>query len=1223
MPIPAFTRAARLIRSPHLAFGLLVLGFYFLPTPRVAAQTTSNITGTVTDTSGALVRGAQVTVENVATHIVSQVITNDAGSYVVADTLPGTYSITVKRDGFTARIINDVHVDVSKDTREDAQLVPGSEEQSVEVNSPAISLETTEPQIGTIIENKITEEIPILIGGGPGNQGPRDRQIDDYLFLAPGVTGGEWSHRIDGGTDYEDTVMFNGVVAVQAETQGYQSNINPPFEMVNEVQVLTSTFSAQYGLGQGVASYQFASGTDKLHGDAFEVLRNTVFNAAGANPGFNADGTRESAPSINEHNFGFSLGGPVPLPGSYNAQHKTFFHVSSDWFRLNQRDTGTMTVPSVAEVNGDFSSLLTQATPQTIFVPQGFVAPGGCTAPPPGQPWPGNIIPKGCFSPVSNSLLPLIPAPSLPGLSNNVSSSIGTLPTRQSNWGFSVDHILTETQKLHVSFWRDKYNYTFCCSNNAHFGNALGGATTEPRLGTGLFITYSNVLTPNLIMTAGFGGMGEINNGFNKFTGESLGSVVDGTVLPTISFNQNGLSNAPAPTTWGDSTAGSTIAVNRKLGLSFDNNYLWTRGRHTLNIGWELRRAEQDDHECPTCGGSFSFTNRTTADPANIAGTGNAFASFLLGDADASYRRLTQENRLRNFYVGSYIQDDWKVTPRLTINAGLRWDIMVPFTEQHNDVVYFDPMATNAAAVSPGGEPLLGAANQLGVSGYNRAVIPFKHVDPRFGLAYSINSKTVVSAGFSVNHLNGGPYDFGNNKLSLQYGTLLAGIYNVNSHGSNIPGNGQWDLNPLPLPNNTPFSPTEFNSEGALHQFSRNPGAYPYGEYWNVGVQRELPYNLLLSVAYVGNHGVHLPSMVNPINQTDPKYLAMFCASGNLSDPNCAMSPDSPNFAWTSKVAQADLASAGFSVCSAGTPSAGYYAPYCNFMSDYGASAGLSQALLSYPQYNPSESCGGLCNPFDLNGASTYNGLQTGLLKRFTNGLSLLANYTFSKSMSNTDSGFAYANYGSLNKFNQKAEWAVSAADQTQITNLALVYELPFGPGKQFLHEGGSLGKNVWGGWQFSGAFQYGSGTPLTAFTNSSDPLLNGFNRANFDKSVPLHVNYNNYYKGQSAFNTAAFSDPGFAAGNSARNLAELRSPFSSNENFALAKRFFAGEHVDMELRMEFFNVLNRMQVCSPDTTVSDGPENFGLVQPNGNGGSSPCQGNTPRQGQAFFKVSF
>jgi hypothetical protein len=1207
-------------RSPIARLLFLILCFCPLATS-AHAQTFSSITGTVTDTSGAVIPGAKVTVENTATHVVSQTITNGAGSYVSADVLPGNYVVTVEKAGFQTHIISPVNVDVSGQTRADAQLSPGSTLETVKVAAPDTALDTTQPQLGTVIENKLTQEIPVLIGGGPGNQGPRDRQIDDYLFLAPGVVGGEWSHRIDGGTDYANTVMFNGVVAVQAETQGYQSNINPPFEMVNEIQVLTTSFSAQYGLGQGVASYQFASGTDTLHGDGFEVLRNTMFNAAGANPGFNADGSKEGAPSIHEDNYGFSLGGPVVLPKLYNGQRKTFFHFSSDWFRLNQKDTGTMTVPSVAEVNGDFSGLLGLATPQPIFVPQGFVAPPGCTAPAPGQQWTGNIIPKACFSAASSSLLPLIPAPSRPGLSNNVSSSIGSLPTRQSNWGFSIDHNLSESQKLHLSYWRDKYSYTFCCSNNAHFGNELGGSTFEPRLGTGLFITYSKVLTPNLVMSAGFGGTGEINNGFNAHMGVDLASVVGETVLPTISFNQNGLPNAP--TTWGNSTAGSTIAVNRKLGLSFDNNFLWTAGRHNLNIGWELRRAAQDDNECPTCGGSFGFSNRTTADPNNIASTGNAFASFLLGDADSGYRRLTQENKLRNFYVGSYIQDDIKFTPKLTVNAGLRWDVMIPFTEQHNNVVYFDPTVSNAAAVSPGGSPLPGAANQLGVSGYNRADIVFTHFDPRLGMAYRLDNKTVISAGFSINHLNGGPYDFGNNKLSLQYGTLLAGIANYNSNGSNIPGFGQWDSRALPLPGNTPFSPTEFNGTGVLHAFAKNPGAYPYGEYWNLGLQRELPYNMVLSVAYVGNHGIHLPSMVNPINQTNPKYLSQFCPSANLNDPNCAMSPDSPNYAWTSPLAQSDLMAAGFSVCPAGTPSAGYYAPYCNFMADYGAHIGLSQALLPYPQYNPSESCGGLCNPFDMNGASTYNGVQTQLMKRYADGLSVLANYTYSRSMSNTDSGFAYQNYGSLNKFNQRAEWTVGAADQTNITNLALVYELPFGPGKQFLSSGGYLGKNLWGGWQMSGAFQYASGTPLTVYSNSADPLLNGFNRANYDASVPLRVNYNNYYKGKPVFTTAAFSDPGFAPGNSPRNLTQLRSPFGSNEDLALAKRFYTGERVQMELRMEFFNVLNRMQVCTPDGTVTDGANNFGFVQPNGSGGSSPCQGNTPRQGQAYFRISF
>jgi hypothetical protein len=358
------------------------------------AQSVSSISGTVTDATGAVIQDATVTVVNTATNVTSHATTNGAGSYIVADAIPGTYTVTVEKPGFEKRIISRVNVDVSKTTRTDAELITGSASDSVQVAAPDIALETTQPQLGTVIENKIVQEIPVIIGGGPGNQGPRDRQIDDYLFLAPGVQGGEWSHRINGGIDYENQAMFNGVVAVQAETQGYQSNINPPFEMIDEIQVLTSNFGAQYGMAQGVASYQFASGTNALHGDAFEVLRNTIFNAAGENPGFNANGTKQGAPTIDENNFGFSLGGPVVLPKVYHGINKTFFHFSADWFRLNQKDTGILTVPTVAEVGGDFSGLLGLPKPEPIFVPQGFVAPLGCVAPPPGQQWPGNIIPS-------------------------------------------------------------------------------------------------------------------------------------------------------------------------------------------------------------------------------------------------------------------------------------------------------------------------------------------------------------------------------------------------------------------------------------------------------------------------------------------------------------------------------------------------------------------------------------------------------------------------------------------------------------------------------------------------------------------------------------------------------------------------------------------------------------------------------------------------------------
>ena len=1220
------------VRRAAFAFGLAFCACALLLPVSSFAQGLSGVTGTVVDSTGAVVPGVTVTITNTATGIVRTTETTSSGTFFVTDLNPGTYKVKFELKGFKSVVQDGVNVSANAVATSNATLSTGEVTETVEVTAPEISVQTDQPQLGTVIQNTLLQEAPVaIIGGGPGNVGPRDRQIDDYLFTVPGVTGGEFEHRINGGISYQNEVMFNGVVAVQSETQGFQSNINPPFDMVGEVNVLTTNFGAQYGLAQGVASYRFATGTNMLHGNLFEGLRNSFFDAPGANDPLaftDANGVyHKPVPHVDQHNYGFSVGGPVWIPKVYNGKDKTFFFVAADWFRQNQQDQATMTVPTPAMVQGDFSGY-----PLPIFVPQNFVAPAGCAAPARGQQWPGNIIPSACFSALSKTVLPLIPAPVKAGLSGNMTSQVGVIATRQSNWGFSIDHNLTSKQALHGSFWRDKYNLPACCDNNAHFSNELSGLKQEPRLGTGLFLTYSNTFSTHLVMTAGFGWMGEINDEFNSHTNVSFAGVNGSNVLPTINFS----STVPnAPTSWGVNNAGETFSINRKLGISFDNNWLWTHGRHLFNIGFEIRRAYQDDHECQQCGGGFTFSNKTTANPADINGTGSAFASFLLGDADSAFRKFVAENRLRNFYIAPYIQDDFKLTTKLKINVGLRWDIMRPFTENDDNVVFFDASASNTAAVNPANnQPLSGAAGKLGTcsacAGYHRADINWHNFSPRLGFVYALNNKTTVLGGYSINFLDGGPYEFGNNKLSVTYGGLTNGIISTNSLGSNIPGYGFWDNNPLAVPQAAPFGPALYNSTGVLKQFGRNPGPNPYIQSWSAGVQRELAGNMLLSVAYVGNRVIHGPSMLNPPNQTNPAFLSKFCASGDPNDPNCLMSPASPNFAWTSAASQAALKSAGFGSTTYATGTCGnpggpvtLFTPYVAFCGDYGPSAGISQALLPYPMYNPSESAGGVTNLFNMAGTSFYNALQVQVQKRFSKGLSFLVNYTLSKNMSNTDSGFSSFNWGGLNGFNPKAEWSISSSDQPQILNVVGVYELPIGPGKTFLNKGGNVAKNILGGWQMSVSLNYASGTPISVTTFSTDPFLNGFNRSNFDSKVPLNVNYNNYYKGLPVYNTAAFSDPGFAAGNEPRNLSVLRNPFNANENLALGKRFFFGERVGFEMRVEFFNILNRMQVCNPDNTFSDGPNNFGFVSPDGNGGSNTCQGNSPRRGQLFLKLTF
>jgi hypothetical protein len=1241
--------------SVCLALGLL---FFLIPS-LLHAQGLSGVTGTVTDSSGGVVPGAKVTVTNNGTNVVHTAVTTSQGTYFITDLNPGAYTVRVEKEGFKTEVLQDVNVYVSQTATADATLSAGTSSTTVEVTAPSITLQTDEPNFGTVIQEKIVQEMPTFIGGG------RDRQIDEYLFLAPGVTGSSFSHRINGGIDYQNEVMFNGVVSAQAETQGFQTIYNPPYELVSEFNVISSNFSAKYGFSQGVASYRFASGTNQLHGDVFEINRNSFFDAAGANPPgtgiVNGVPVKGPVPHDVENNYGFSVGGPVWLPKLYDGRNKTFFYTSVDWYRLNAAATGNLTVPTQAMVGGDFSGLCSSGftggvcndrdssgkVKNQIYVPPNFagsLVPAGCAAPAPGQPWAGDVIPTGCFSKLSSSLLPLIPKPAFSTLNNNLPPQISVLPTRQTNGGFTVDQNFGQKQAFHFAWWRNVWNNLGCSVNCVFFNNEFSGAQISPDLGTGFFLTSSHTFSSSLVMTAGFSWLGEINNQFNTHTNVSFPGVAQGSTLPFIRFNGNG-GQFFNPNNWGmqasgGSLFGETFSVNRKLGLGFDNNWLYIHGRNTYNFGFEIRRAYQDDHECQGCGGGFAFNAATTADPTNIQGnTGAAFASFLLGDVDSAFRRFVAENRLRNLYFAPYIQDDMKLTPKLTVNLGLRWDIPRPFLESADNVTFFNSKAPNAAAVNPAtGQPLLGAAAKLGTCtgcvGYRRADIHWKDFSPRIGFTYELNSKTVVLAGFAVNFLDQGPYEYGNNKLSVDYGSLSAGQIVVNSNSTNVPAYGIWDNNPLGVPSLAAFSPTIFNATGPLFQFSKDPGPNAYIQMWNAGVQRELRGNMLLSVSYIGNRAVHLTSMLNPINQTNPALLKQFCPSAVPTDPNCPMSPSSPNFAWTSAVSQADLQTAGFKqatvTCGANTNNPGasgtFFTPYVNFLCDYGASAGLSRALLPFPQFNPSESAGGLTNQFNMAGSSLYNALQVQVQKRFSQGLTFLVNYTLSKNMSNTDSGFSTFNFGALNGFDQKSEWSIAGNDQTHVVNIAGVYELPIGPGKKVLNRSGLLMKNLLGGWQLSGNFQYASGTPISIDANNNDVFLNGFNRANFDPTVPLNVNWNNYYKGLPVYNTAAFSDPGFKQGNEPRNLSVLRNSFSGNENVALTKRFYFGERVTAQLRMEYSNILNRMQVCGSDNNVNDGTNNFGFVSPNGNGGpggSNTCQQNSPRRGQVFLKINF
>jgi hypothetical protein len=1071
-------------------------------------------------------------------------------------------------------------------------LQPGAVSQTIQVTGSELTLDTTSPVLGTTLEPELVKNAPIEING-------MARQIDSFAYLAPGVTGSATYHSINGGDTYLNSVQFNGVPVAFVQFQGNQTNINPPYEAVSEFRVNSSTFDAQYGLGQGAVTFQMASGTNDLHGDAFEILRNQLFDSAGFFPvRFSPTGTPE-APIDQQNNYGFTVGGPVIIPHVYNGKNRTFFHFSSDWFLQNQALTGNGTVPTPAMKQGDFSSFVDA---------NGNVIP--IYDPATGQPFSGNKIPQGRFSALAKTLLPSIPDPDPgvgvnQGLVSNKLPAVKSIPIRQSIWDYTIDENLSSSQSIHFSQWRDLVTEpTFTSSVIVPFSNPLQSGINSRNLGSGFLLNYAKTITPNLVVTVGADWIGNIIAQDNANHNVSFGGVSGGTTLPLITFDgQN------SPTTWGVNggayleccSGGLTVNNNRMLGIVVANNWMWTKGRHTMNLGVQTRRGYQDTINCNFCSGTFNFSQRTTSTPdsndPNFGLYGSSFASFLLGQVDASERNFATESKLRNREFAFYAQDNFKMNKRLTISAGVRYDVLVPFTEAHNNIVFVDRTKPNPAA---GG--LLGAAtkfgNCAGCAGVDRAAIHWRYWQPRLGISYEINSKTVLQTGFYISVLDAGAYEFGTAFTASFMGNLQDGQFIRAATGTSTPGYGSWDTQQLPYPQQVPFSST-LGTAGVIFDFpirgtQKHPylpsgpsvGAAPYLQAWSFGVQRELPWNMMLTASYVGNRDIHLPTTLELSNQPNPSVLQYGDLLGkNILDPA--------------------VVAAGF------TP------PYPEFVQQFGGSAILEQALTPYPQF------AGYFPAYELDGTAFYNALELQGEKRFSGGLSYTANLTMSRLWANTASASGpYAPNG-VNAYDPAAEWGPSWNDQPYNVKLVGTYALPFGPGKRFLNKGRINGVLA-GGWQFSAILNYAGGFAFGPINSFNPLLVNSFDRPNRVSTVPVKTySYNrsiDYFTGKSAtqplqFATNAFQNTGpWATGNAKRAYFAMRSPPLRIENFDAIKTFNLGEHVQASLRIDYFNAFNRTQLEQPDNNSLH--STFGQI-------TNLSSQISNRQGQATFRIDF
>jgi hypothetical protein len=1193
-----FQRWLTVAFPPVLIFSVVV----FFSGVRLNAQTVAGIHGTVMDPTGAVIAGAHVTATNTATGVASSAATSSEGTFTLVGLIPGHYSVTVDAAQFK-KVQRDILVEVARISTVSFQTVPGATNETVQVEGSALSLDTTSQVIGTTLEPELVKNAPIEING-------LARQIDSFMFLAPGVQGGSasaggisssaGSHNINGGVTFENEVQFNGVPVAFVDYSGNQTYINPPYEAVSEFRVNTSTFDARYGLGQGAVSYNMASGTNQFHGSGFEILRNQLFDSSGFFPShFSADG-HPAPPVDQQHNYGFTLGGPVIIPKLYNGRNRTFFYIAQDWFKQNQAQNAFGTVPTVAMKNGDFSNFVNSSG---VMIP--------IYDPRTGQPFPGNIIPQSRFSALAKSILPSIPDPNRPGinfgLQQNELPAVPSVAIAQHLWSYTIDHNLSDRQSLHFSEWRDSVSQPVFSGGTppiVPLSNPLQSAYNNTNLGSGFLLTYVKTVTPNLVLTAGADWIGLISALTNANQKVNFSGVANSNTFPLVVFDgQN------APTTWGVNggaffqccSGGLTELNNRRLGIVLVNNWLWTKGRNTFNFGGQFRRTYQDIIACQFCSGTFNFSQRTTSTPdssdPNFGSFGSSFASFLLGQADASIRIFSNELHMRNKEFASYVQDDIKMNRRLTVNLGVRWDVMVPFTENSNQIIF-----VNRTEPNPGAGGLLGAAtkfgNCAGCAGINRASIHWKNIQPRLGFAYSVNPKTVIRSSFYLTFLDGGAYEYGTAQSASFMASLLAGQFLRASTGSSLPGYGSWDAQTLPEPQATPFSPTIGNG-GVIFDFPSNTanhppflpstgtaGMAPYDTAWSFGVQRELPWNMFLTASYVGNRAIHLPTTLELSNQPNPSVLKYGSLLGEL-------------------VTSADAIAAGIKI------------PYPGFVQQFGASATVEQALAPYPQF------GGFFPVYEMDGTAFYNALQVQGEKRFSNDLAFLANFTLSRNTANTSIGSAPFSPNGLNAYNPAPEYVPSYLDQKYVQKVAATYDLPIGPGKKFLGSRNLLSRLA-GGWQISAILQYAGGNPMGA-TNSFNPLLvNGFDRPDIVSGAKLETfNYGlskAFFEGKTAtqpvqFTTGAFVNTGpFEVGNSKRAYAALRTPPLRIENFAALKYFSFTERVRATLRVDYFNAFNRTQLQAPDTNSLD--STFGQI-------TNLSSQISNRQGQATFRLEF
>jgi hypothetical protein len=1116
-----------------------------------AQSSRCTITGTITDASQAAVPGASVKAVNQDTSVLYTATTNAAGNYLIPQLPEGRYKVSVEKQGFRTSTTSDVELVVAQTLTLNLSLQLGEVTQSVSVGTTTANLETTTSENATSVNAKMVIDLPLAVSGNMRNP-------ESFMFLTPGVTGSTSNTQIEGSQSRSKEVLFDGIGTTNPESGGILFSY-PSVEAVSEFQLLGSNFNAEYGrTGGGFEIFTTKSGTNEFHGAAFDYLRNNVFDSRG----FFSPVT----PVNRQNEYGVVFGGPVWIPKVYNGRNRTFFHFVYSGFRYRQTAANTLiSVPPLAFRNGDFSSLTnSKGQPVIIYNPASNAVINGVNT---RSPFPNNQIPLSRFSAVSQKILPLLPTPTNAGLLNNY-LAIGLTSVNRDQVDFKFDHNFSDRNRLNVFFYEGQYPTT----SPAELPGAVSSSLLSGYNSYWVRVNHDFVISPTQVnhIGLGFTREGQYWNSLNAnqnlpeqigLTGVNTGY---GNSFPVVNFSDGYY-------TLGNVANAKNVGTQVNEVYQATDSFSWVKGSHSIKFGVDYRWSQTNGADFFNGEGTFNFSTLETGLPGSSSVTGNSFASFLLGAVDSGSRNVlayVPSNRYR--YLGFYLQDDWKVTRKLTLNYGLRYEIYTPRHEGNNNLASFSPTIPNPAAGN-----ILGAIEYLGTGTGRSGLTSFANTDylnfgPRVGLAFAVNDKTVIHSGFGVYFSPGNANTDLRESQSYNYGFSASPAYTTSNAGFTPAFN--WDAGfPTNFAAPPLISPTVANGSNVLTMYPGD-GRPPYFLNWNFDVQRELPLNILLDVAYVGVKGTRLGTDLINLNQVNPSYLSL----GSLLTQSV-----------TSPQAQA----------------AGIPIPYPGFTGT------VAQALRPYPQYLNIQD---LANP---NGNSTYNALQIKAQKRLSHGLTIIAAYTWSKSISDGEiaAGGGPAGENFYNRINEKA---ISSDDVPQALAISYVYELPFGPGQRYLKKTGVVGKLV-GGWTFTGIQQYQAGTPIVLSATDTLPIFNSAQRPNLVQGVSLMNNLSNFDpnnpNSDHYINVAAFGVPAaYTFGTAARSYTNLRNPTLLNENFGLIKRTAISDRVSLTLRAEFFNVFNRVVFGSPASNVS--ASNFGTIS---------SQGNTPRQGQVALRLEF